>query len=215
MTEYTIDEIKKQVRIVLDQNKVSEQILNAGDIETLSLDEIIENQIPIAARTVETIAPLYLVGTGKQFGDNIHWNSSKGVGDGFIRLPEDFMRLIVFQMTDWAKAVTTAITPEDPSYSMQKSKFIGLRGNPQRPVAAIVNMPTGQMLEFYSCAGGPDVGIAQSRYLPFPKIIDKKIELCEKLLPAIIYYAAYLISLITANSTAAEALLQTSKTLMQ
>ena len=52
---YSVSELKKDIRIVLDQNMTSEQLFESGDIDTLSLEEIIESKIVDAARLVETI----------------------------------------------------------------------------------------------------------------------------------------------------------------
>ena len=38
---YQIAEVMRDVRIALDQNNTSEQLLADGDIDTLSLDEIV------------------------------------------------------------------------------------------------------------------------------------------------------------------------------
>lgn len=192
---YSVDALKKEIRILLDQNMTSEQLLGTDDIDTLALEDIIESRLVDAARIVQRDAPVFLLGSGEAFGDSIEWESAVGYGSGRIRLPDDFLRLVTFRMTDWSRAVIAPITEEDPLYAVQQSRYPGIRGNPQKPVAAIVTCPDGQYLEFFSCSGGSDVSIMRARYIPIPAITDKgKIYVCEKLRPAVAHYAAGMVA---------------------
>ena len=197
---YDVNELKREIRIALDQNKTSDQLLTSGDIDTLSMEEIIESKICDAARIIHTNAPSYLLDGGKAFGDSIGWKSRVGYGMGYIHLPEDFLRLVTFQMSDWSRAVTVAIDETDPLYEQQQSRYGGVRGNPQKPVVAITTQPIGQVLEFYSCTAGEHVYIKRARYIPMPHIENGGIELCEKLKSAVVYYTAYLVALSTGQS---------------
>jgi hypothetical protein len=193
---------------------VSTQLLSTGDIDTLSLDDIIESKIEDAARLVMRDAPLHLLDGGISFGESIHWFSREGIGGGYIALPEDFLRLVSFQMSDWSYPVTTAITEDHPMYPLQSSRFAGVRGNPQKPVVAIIaEFPL--LLEFYSCEAGAGTSIKRAKYLPMPKIENGYIKICEKLRPATIYYIAYLTALTIGNGDLAAVMLNTSKELMQ
>lgn len=213
--EYEISALKREIRITIDQNATSAQLANLGDIDTLSLEEIIESKIAEAARSVEQNAPLFLLDSGKAFADSIGWNSEIGIGGGYIHLPDDFMRLISFQMSDWSRPVTTAISEDDPQYELQSSRYPGIRGCPQNPIVAITQQPVGLVLEFYSCTAGEHVYVKRARYIPFPKIVNGSIELCEKLKPAIVYYAAYLTALSIGDSDLATSMVTISKELMK
>jgi len=192
---YSIISLKQDIRIALDKNNVSTQLFNTGDVDTLTLEQIIESKIADAARIVENTAPGYLLDTGKGFANSIEWESAQGYGAGRILLPSDFMRLVCFQMSDWSRPVSQAIDENDPLYAKQSSRFPGVRGNPQKPVVAIINQPGGQVLEFYSCSAGANVFVRRARYIAIPSIENGNIDLCEKLKPAIVYYAAYLVAL--------------------
>lgn len=215
---YLVDEIKQEVRTVLDRNSVSTSLAGLDDIDTLSIDDMIEYAIEDAARIVECNAPSHLLDKGCLLATQIGWDKEKGKGSGYVPLPDDFMRLISFQMSDWDYPVTEAITEEDYRYALQRSPITGLRGNPQRPVVAITKWPIGLVLEFFSCNAGANVSVKRARYIPIPKIKDndsgaKQIDLCEKLKSSIVYYTAYLVSQIIEPS-AANHLLETSKALM-
>ena len=212
---YEVREIMKDIRIALDQNMTSTQLLDTGDIDTLSLDELIESKIADAARIVESSAPLYLLEGGKDIEHSVGWNERVRLGGGYIHLPDDFMRLVSFQMSDWDRAVSIAITEDDPLYARQQSRFPGARGCPQKPVIAIVTRPIGQVLEFYSCAAGDKVYVKRARYIPIPKIENGNIELCYKLKPAIVYYTAYLVALTIGQADLATILLNISNELQK
>lgn len=211
---YDVADIMRDIRITLDMNNSSEALLDVDDIDALTLDELIRKKLPVAARIVHTKAPRYLLDSGRAFGETIGWIGSVGIGCGVIHLPDDFMRLVSFQMSDWDYPVVEAITEESPEYAKLHSRFPGLSGCPQRPVVAITQQPVGQVLEFYSCTAGSSVTLRRARYIPYPKIKNNGIELCEKLYDATVHYTAYLVALSMRATELANALLSISENLM-
>ncbi len=226
--EYGVDQIKQEVRIALDLNMNSAPLIAATDIDTLSLDDIIESKIEEAARLITRDAPVYLLDGGVSFGEkdesgvqtySVVWFSREGLSGGYIVLPKDFLRLVSFQMSDWSRAVTVAITEDNPLYAQQSSRYPGVRGCPQNPVVALVShhIGDGLVLEFYSCTGGSGVTVKRGTYIPIPKISadTREITICEKLKPAVVYYTAYLTALTLGNNELAATLLNVSKELLQ
>lgn len=67
-------------------------------------------------------------------------------GVGRDSVPQNFGRLVYFKAKGWKRPVFSAITEDDPRYIQQSNKV--LRGNPSRPVVAIVN--GGTTLEWYT-----------------------------------------------------------------
>lgn len=213
---FEVSEIIKDVRVAIDNNDTSLQMPNnLIDIDTLTLEQIIESKVADAARVVESTAPFYLLDSGKAFGDSIGWDGEAGYGSGHIHLPDDFLRLVTFQMSDWSYPVSEAITEEDEEYAMQRSRYAGIKGSPQKPVVAVVQQPIGLVLEFYSCYSGENAYIKRARYIPIPRVVDGTIDLCEKLRPAIVYYTAYMVALSIKDGDLATAMLNQSKELMQ
>lgn len=209
---YQLADIARDVRIALDQNNTSEQLLSTGDIDTLSLDEIIRSKIEEAARRVETVAPVHLLEEGHSFGDAIYWEQYES---GWVLLPDDFMRLIAFKMSDWERTVYAAISADDPTYLKQSSRYKGIRGNIQKPVCAIVNRAEGKALEFYSC-NSTNAHVSRASYLPFPKVDeDGGIDVSEKCYTAVVYMAAALTLLTFGEADKASAMTDLSKTFLQ
>ena len=204
----------EEAKVCIDENVSSDALASLGDTDTLTLEEIIRSKVEDAARLVEESAAHYLLDNGKSLlGASISWEAQPGYGKGSIRVPDDFLRLIVFQMRDWAYPVTEAITEDNPLYLMQASRYMGVRGNPERPVVAIVHTANGQDLEFYSCAGQVG-GIKTGQYLPVPKVDEEGyIELCPKLHRAVVYRLASMTAAIIGASEVAAMLLGTSNEL--
>lgn len=187
---YQLADIKRDVRVCMDHNNVSESLLAELDPETLTLDGAIEASVERGARIVELAAPVYRLETGHHFGDAVYWGEG---GTGYVLLPDDFMRLVAFRMSDWERTCHGAILPEDPEYARQSSRYKGVRGNPQKPVCAVVMHPEGLALEFYSCRGN-DAQVVAAQYVPFP-VIDPNggIEISERCYEAVVYQTAALV----------------------
>ena len=184
---YQIDKIMQDVRICIDQNMTSDALLESGDIDTLALDDIIRSKILEAVQRVHMDAPNYLLEGGHNFGDAVYWRELES---GWVLLPPDFMRLVVFEMDDWEQAVYQAISTDDPEYEKQRSRFKGIRGTAQRPVCAIAIRPEGRVLEFYSCKS-KNAQVSRAMYIPYPKIDeDNGVDICERCYNAVVYTAA-------------------------
>lgn len=198
MAVYQVTPITKDVRVALDQNMISDRLVEIGDVDTLSLNDIIRSKIEDAVKRVHSEAPYYLLDGGNNLGESIYWNEGKNTG--WILLPDNFMRLVVFQMDDWERAVYHAISEDDPEYELQSSKFKGIRGTPQRPVCAIAVRPEGRALEFYSCKS-TQAQISRAVYMPYPHIDETDgINICKRCYEAVIYTIASLV-LVTYGDT--------------
>lgn len=206
------DEMAKAVRVAIDMNRGDDPLFMEGDTDTLTLDEIIYAKLADAVRMVETEAPLSLLESGHDFGDDNVFIGENG--KGFIILPHDFMRLIAFRMSDWQRTIFDAISETDPEYALQSSRFKGICGNPEKPVVAIVRRSEGMVLEFYSCRSD-EATVAQATYLPLPKIdLDGGIDVAEKCYRAAVYRAASL-ALASTGDQLSTTMLEISKSLLQ
>lgn len=207
---FKIPDIMRDVRTAMDENMTSDALTAIGDIDTLSLDDIIRSKVAEASRRVELSAPQYLLEEGHTFGDAVYWGDHNS---GWVLLPDDFMRLISFRMSDWEKTLYTAISADAPLYARQSSRYKGIRGNTQKPVCAIVNRPEGKALEFYSCKS-QDAYVAQGTYLPYPAIdAYDGIDLCERCYTSIVYMTASLVSSTFGDTNKASSFLSLSQSL--
>lgn len=202
----------RDVRICLDQNMTSEQLLQDDDVDTLALDDIVRSKILEAVVRVHSNAPTYLLEEGHNFGDAVFWGDLES---GWVLLPQDFMRLIAFEMSDWEQTVYTAISPADPAYAMQRQRVKALRGTAQKPVCVITTRPEGKALEFYSCKS-EDAYVSRGQYLPYPKVDEEDgIDICERCYTAVVYAAASLVLLTLGEGEKASALAEISNSTLQ
>lgn len=124
------------------------------------------------------------------FGDAIYWEEN---GSGWTLLPDDFMRLVAFRMSDWERTCYMAISADDPLYDLQSSRYKGIRGNVQKPVCAVVNRAEGKVLEFYSC-NSEEAYVKRASYIPYPSIDEEDgIDISERCYTAVVYTTAALV----------------------
>ncbi len=187
---YKIEDVCQDVRVAIDENRSSAALLADEDLDTLSLDEIVRSKVVEAVRRVESVAPSLLLEEGHTFGDSVYWEAG---GSGWVLLPDDFMRLIAFRMSDWERTCYNAISVDDPLYDLQSSRYKGVRGSVQKPVCAVVNRAEGKALEFFSC-NSEDAYVKRATYIPYPKIDDEDgIDISERCYEAVVYTAASLV----------------------
>lgn len=213
-----LETILRDVRVCIDENMQSKQFMLDGDIYTLTQNDIIKSKVVDAVRLVEMTAPVHLLENGHTFvydGRNDKGGVYWGRGfTGWILLPEDFMRLIAFEMDDWERPVTEAIAPTDSEYKLQRSSIIGLRGNYQRPVCAICSRPEGKVLEFYSCKS-EDATVRRAIYLPYPTVDESGgVDLSEHCYRSIIYMCAGLTLATLGKDNESSNMINISKNLM-
>lgn len=85
------DEMCRAVKVAIDMNKGDDPLFMEGDTDTLTLDEIIYAKLADAVRMVETEAPVSLLESGHDFGDDYVFIGEDG--KGFVILPHDFMQI--------------------------------------------------------------------------------------------------------------------------
>lgn len=163
---YTVDRIIEDVRVCLDENRIDTALFADGDEDTLQLHEVIRSKIEEGVDAVHLRVPYWMLEQGHLFGDGIYWQDMES---GYVLLPDDFLRLVVFEMSDWERPVYTAISTDNPLYAKQRSRIKAIRGTAQRPVCAIGVSNAGKTLEFYSCKS-EDATIKRSLYIPYAKI---------------------------------------------
>lgn len=214
--EYEVEGLMRDIRIALDQNMDNTSLSDFNDADTLTLDQIIKSKLEIAVRLVELNAPVQLLSDSRRLQNSISWMGQQvGIGGGSIVLPDDFVRLVVFEMSDWRMPVSNPISDKDPKYAMQRSRFSGIRGNIDRPVVAITTRSVGQVLEFYSCSAGKNVFIKQGRYIPQRKIEHGRIHVSEKLKDAVVHYTASMVASTIGQTELSQQLLAIGKELIK
>lgn len=184
---FSTKELVSQALWVINLNKSSEPLIETDDIDALSVEEILYGNIEIAVHDILLVAPIRKLDTGHSLESDINWTGDKGV----INLPDDFLRLITFKLVGWSRPADI-ILDDDERYQWQSSRYAGVRGNPQSPVVALCNYPSGLVLEIYSREAGMDCHISRALYVPKPVIEkDGTIDIPKDLKDAVCYIMAY------------------------
>lgn len=167
----TADKIVHDVKVCIDLDEVSVDFdvspLSDGLVEkhTVTMDDIIRQKLAQAIDRVHAAAPYHLLETGHNFGDAVYWGDMES---GWLLLPADFLRMVVFEMSDWACPVYEFMTPADPRYHLQHSRYKGVRGTADHPVCVLGMRPEGRVLEFYSCRT-KEAQVRRAVYIPLAK----------------------------------------------
>lgn len=209
---YQREAISGDVRVVLDRNNVSGNLFRVGDIDTLSIDEIIVSKIAESVRSVELLAPLHLLDSGENLDGVVYWD---GMNSGYCLLPDDFMRLLVFEMSDWERAVYTVYSDRDAVAKLQSSRFKGLRGTSEKPVCVLRMLPEGKALYFYSCKSDK-AWVKQGIYLSYPSFDeDGGIKISERCYESILYMIGSKVCQTVGELEKSKLMLELSKTMLR
>lgn len=186
--EYAVSDLVKEVKVLLDRNQESAGLLAPSDSDTLSQAELIESKIVDAARIILSDAPDDMV-EGTSCTNDVTWKDSNGYYVGKMVLPTDMLRILSVKADDWNRPAEI-ISESDDAYKYQNCKF-GVRGNPERPIAAIVHTDNGKSIELYT-SKKHDATLAFI-YVQVPSITtEQKISLPSVLKDSILYMAGYL-----------------------
>ena len=188
MEGYAVSDLVKEVKVLLDRNQESAGLLAPSDSDTLSQAELIESKIVDAARIILSDAPEDMV-EGTSCTNAVTWTDSNGYYVGEMVLPADMLRILSVKAEGWNRPAEI-ISDSDDSYKYQNCKY-GVRGNPERPIAAIVHTDNGKSIELYTSKKN-DATLAFI-YVQVPSITtEQKISLPSVLKDSILYMAGYL-----------------------
>ena len=188
MEGYAVSDLVKEVKVLLDRNQESAGLLAPSDSDTLSQAELIESKIVDAARIILSDAPDDMV-EGTSCTNAVTWTDSNSYYVGKMVLPTDMLRILSVKADDWNRPAEI-ISESDDAYKYQNCKY-GVRGNPERPIAAIVHTDNGKSIELYTSKKN-DATLAFI-YVKVPSITtEQKISLPSVLKDSILYMAGYL-----------------------
>lgn len=209
MSTYAVSELVKEVKVLLDRNQESADLLTPTDSDTLSQGELIQSKIVDAARIILKDAPASML-DGKTFdGLNTAWAETNGAYVGTVYLPSDMIRLLDVKVSDWNRSAEI-ITEEDDAYKIQCSRF-GVRGNPERPIAALIHNSGNRYLELFTSKS--NTATVSLTYVGMPFISEGNIDLPETLKDSIVYMAGYLTCISLGDTDTASGLLGVARKL--
>lgn len=143
-------------------------MLSREESETATLaDRILLEMEDCAAEAVASTPPAEL--TGWQLLDDEGLETLEE-GSARLPLPDDFLLLFILRLSGWQRGVTEIRLPGSQAAMMQGSRWAGLRGSRQRPVAVLeASANGGRALRLYGPHDVP-VSIVEGWYMPAPRI---------------------------------------------
>lgn len=210
MEGYAVSDLVKEVKVLLDRNQESVGLLSPSDSDTLSQAELIESKIVDAARIILSDAPEDMV-EGTSYTNAVTWTDSKdGYYVGNMVLPTDMLRILSVKADGWNRPAEI-ISESDDAYKYQNCKY-GVRGNPERPIAAIVHTANGKSIELYTSKKND--ATLSFIYVQVPSITtEQKISLPSVLKDSILYMAGYLTCVSLGDTDTASGLLGVARKL--
>lgn len=204
MIQVLIDDLIGEVRVSLDENKTESSYLST-ETDNMELDDIISSKLVDAVRSVEESCPVWML-DGEAMSTNITSNPD---GSGALSLPDDFLRLVALQLTEWDTPVFAVEPMGTQKALMQENKWT--RGNPNRPVLVFGKSSTGaRILKYYSIKTAALVELAIYIKIPSVITIDGKsyIKFPQILRQPIVSYCAGLVEVIRGNADQAKVFFQ-------
>ena len=217
--EHNISEIVRDVRVVLDQNRAEEGVLQVNT-DTLELDDIIKQKILHAARTILESAPLWMFDKSSPGNFTHVVKIAEPLDDQQLpysqdepqrlQRPADFMRLLDARVVSvanddgepWEKPVTKFMMTDSEEYSIARSAFAGIKPNPRRPM--LFYDIDKNMFLFYGCTKGA----CRITYVPMPATYQsgntEKLGFPDVLYEALLYQTAALVETAYKNAQAAQ-----------
>lgn len=211
MTSRHITHIAADVQLLLEREAGGQSVEGFGADARERLRQVVEHVVLGAVEQIHRAAPTQMLDGGNTFGDSLFWDEAEDgqPATGHVLLPDDYMRLVVFEMSDWERPVYVAGAEGDPRFAKHSSRMKGVRGTPQRPVCAIGMRGEGAVLEFRSCKNR-HATISRAVYLPYPAIDGETqtIDICTKCYRAVVALTASRVQGIRGNAQAAQQLEQ-------
>lgn len=136
---------------------------NTMNVLNFPVDDFLDE----AGRRIVLTAPVHTLGEGFDLSDAPL--TPRRDGSGVVRLPVNFMRLIIFRMDGWSRPVTMPIRSDHPLYRKQFNKYT--RGGTAKPVCALIKGDTE--LEYFSLPEGMPHKIEEARYFGYEKADDR------------------------------------------
>lgn len=190
---FEIKEIVKKVLHLLDENEEILQEKIEFGIAGTNLAELIPDIVLEVAPQCILEADTQNLNESIEADVEVEW---EGPGRGRVLLPNDFLRLVSFRMSDWKRSLTRFMDYGSEAYQLRFFPAKGRAGIRKSPAAAICREGTHAWLEFI---GSTDPGAYAERfsYIPRPEISqDGHIWLPQSLLPEIVRASAnYLLNL--------------------
>ena len=164
------DFILKVLKNIDENGEIQIDRMEAG-YEAASVSDLISEIAGDVAAEVILAAGWKEIDEWEELPGEVEWIEP---GHGEVSLPSDFLRLMVFRMSDWRRGVTTVVNPDSEVYALRFNSSFGRRNIRKAPMVALWGGAGGGRLEFIGSTD-PGAYIARAGYVPRPLADDREV----------------------------------------
>lgn len=212
MAELAYIDIQKNVRTILDYNKVSAALDSMDEFSALDIDSMIKDSVSPALMQLMMMAPLEIVEqsvTSKTLA-----LAASGLSPVEIQLPDDFLRFVSCKLTSWKYPVTELSAMGSKEHQRQYGEVEGLKATANNPIAVMDYSETSgkkTLILFNGVKGDTE---ATCNYVGIPESTTTGIALSERLHVPLYYIVASLVCEILKDTQKSQYMMQTARSLM-
>lgn len=138
-----------KVKTKIDEISTSETPLQAITMaDEKPIDTLIESLLDESALEIQLKAPFHRLTITDATNSVSPKADEVETTTGTIAVPDGFLRLVSFRMSDWQRSVTELAIHGDAISRRQSNKYI--RGGISRPVGVLSRNGSGMVIEYYS-----------------------------------------------------------------
>lgn len=212
MAALAYTDIQKNVRTILDYNKVSAALDSMDEFSALDIDSMIKDSVSPALMQLMMMAPLEIVEqsvTSKTLA-----LAASGLSPVEIQLPDDFLRFVSCKLTSWKYPVTELSAMGSKEHQRQYGEVEGLKATASNPIAVMDYSETSgkkTLILFNGVKGDTE---ATCNYVGIPESTTTGITLSERLHVPLYYIVASLVCEILKDTQKSQYMMQTARSLM-
>lgn len=212
MAALAYTDIQKNVRTILDYNKVSAALDGMDEFSALDIDSMIKDSVSPALMQLMMMAPLEIVEqsvTSKTLA-----LAASGLSPVEIQLPDDFLRFVSCKLTSWKYPVTELSAMGSKEHQRQYGEVEGLKATASNPIAVMDYSDTSgkkTLILFNGVKGDTE---ATCNYVGIPESSTTEITLSERLHVPLYYIVASLVCEILKDTQKSQYMMQTARSLM-
>lgn len=212
MAELAYIDIQKNVRTILDYNKVSAALDGMDEFSALDIDTMIKDSVSPALMQLMMMAPLEIV--EQSVTTKTLALATSGLSPVEMQLPDDFLRFVSCKLTSWKYPVTELAAMGSKEHKRQYGEVEGLKATASNPIAVMDYSETSgkkTLILFNGVKGDTE---ATCNYVGMPKSTTTGITLSERLHTSLYYIVASLVCEILKDTQKSQYMIQTARSLM-
>lgn len=212
MASLAYTDIQKNVRTILDYNKVSTALDGMDEFSALDIDTMIKDSVSPALMQLMMMAPLEIV--EQSVTSKTLELATSGLSPVEMQLPDDFLRFVSCKLTSWKYPVTELAAMGSKEHLRQYGEVEGLKATASRPIAVMdYSEASGKktLVLFNGVKGDTE---ATCNYVGIPESTTTGIALSERLHTSLYYIVASLVCEILKDTQKSQYLMQTARSLL-